>query len=228
MRLFSELTPGFSIEAFPFKLSGTVYGTLLNHHTALSALGEAATKAPYNALPKAPVLYIKPRNTLVVSGEEVPFPDDETELEVGACLGLVIARAACRVNAANTSDYIAGYLAVNDISVPHPNYYRPSIRYKARDGFCPVGPMTKLTDVANPNDLNVRTFIDDALVLEANTADSLRSVAILLQDVTEFITLAPGDILAMGAAAPAPRARRGKTVRVEIDGLKPLANRLGA
>jgi 5-oxopent-3-ene-1,2,5-tricarboxylate decarboxylase/2-hydroxyhepta-2,4-diene-1,7-dioate isomerase len=47
----------------------------------------------------------------------------------------------------------------------------------------------------------------------------------LLADVTEFMTLAPGDVLAVGAAAPAPRVRAGQTVAIEIDGLGTLTNR---
>mgnify|MGYP003542233020 CR=1 FL=1 len=79
---------------------GTVYGTLLNHRDALAALGEQVNAAPYKAPPKAPILYIKPRNTVV--GHRVPavVPADATELEMGATLGVVIGRTASRVNAA--------------------------------------------------------------------------------------------------------------------------------
>ena len=55
---------------------GTVYGTLLNHRDALAALGDAVHAAPYKAPPKAPVLYIKPRNTLAGHGVPVVVPAD--------------------------------------------------------------------------------------------------------------------------------------------------------
>jgi 5-oxopent-3-ene-1,2,5-tricarboxylate decarboxylase / 2-hydroxyhepta-2,4-diene-1,7-dioate isomerase len=45
-----------------------------------------------------------------------------------------------------------------------------------------------------------------------------------LADVTDFMTLAPGDVLSLGAAAPAPRVRSGQTVRIEIDGFGSLSN----
>jgi len=226
--LLSELAPRFVIDVAPYTLSGSVYGTLLNQRSALDALGAAAGTPPYHAAPQAPVLYVKPRNTLVPSGAVVAFPAEVDELEIGACLGILIGRTACRVSAAAAVEHVAGYLAVNDISIPHPNYYRPSIRYKARDGFCPLGPVTRRVDVANPDALAVRTYVDDILVTEANTSDAVRNVGRLLQDVTEFMTLAPGDILGMGVAAPAPRVRRGQTVRIEIGGLGVLTTRLGA
>jgi 5-oxopent-3-ene-1,2,5-tricarboxylate decarboxylase/2-hydroxyhepta-2,4-diene-1,7-dioate isomerase len=217
----------FSIpfEVPPYRLSGAVYGTLLNHRSALTALGEAANGPPYNAPPDAPVLYVKPRNTLALQGSVVRIPDGTRELEVGAAVGLVIGRTACKVSEPRALDYVAGYLIVADVSVPHSNYHRPSIRFKARDGYCPLGPaVTARAAVANPDALTVRTYIDDALVQSASTADLIRPAARLLVDVTEFMTLFPGDVLALGAAGPAPRVRSGQTVTIEIDGLGSLRN----
>jgi 5-oxopent-3-ene-1,2,5-tricarboxylate decarboxylase/2-hydroxyhepta-2,4-diene-1,7-dioate isomerase len=212
-------------EVPPYRLSGAVYGTLLNHRSALTALGEAANRPPYNAPPDAPVLYVKPRNTLALQGSVVRIPDGTRELEVGAAVGLVIGRTACKVSEAGALDYVAGYLIVADVSVPHSNYHRPSIRFKARDGYCPLGPAVTARDaVANPDALTIRTYIDDTLVQSASTADLIRPAARLLVDVTEFMTLAPGDVLALGAAGPAPRVRSGQTVTIDIDGLGSLRN----
>jgi len=209
----------------PYRLSGAVYGTLVNHRSAMDALGDAVNQAPYNAPPKAPVLYIKPRNTLALPGSVVSIPRGMPELEVGACVGMVIGRTACKVAESRAMDYVAGYLIVADVSVPHAVFHRPSIRFKARDGFCPLGPhVTARAAVANPDGLTIRTYIDGGLVQTAATADLIRPAARLLADVTEFMTLAPGDVLALGAAAPAPRVRAGQTSRIEIDGLGSLGN----
>src|SRR3984957_11154274 len=208
----------------PYALSGTVYGTLLNHRTALAALGEAVTRPPYNAPPAAPVLYIKPRNTLAVSGSAVRIPAGTPELDVGACLAVVIGRTACKVAESRALDYVAGYLILADVSIPHSNFHRPSIRFKARDGFCPLGPaVTARSAVADPNALTIRSYLDGTLVQTASTADLIRPAAALLADVTEFMTLAPGDVLALGSAAPAPRVRSGQTLRIDIDGLGSLS-----
>jgi 5-oxopent-3-ene-1,2,5-tricarboxylate decarboxylase/2-hydroxyhepta-2,4-diene-1,7-dioate isomerase len=216
-------------DAAPYRLSGTVYGTLLNHKSALAALGEKAGAPPYNAPPRAPVLYVKPRNTLAICGDTVEIPASAGELEAAACLGIVVGRTACEVPEASASEHIAGFLMVNDVSIPHPNYYRPSVRYKARDGYCPLGPrVTARALIADPDALTIRTYVDGALVQTFSTADLIRSVARLLADVTEFMTLAPGDVLAVGAAAPAPRVRAGQTVIIEADGLGALINPFAA
>ena len=207
----------------PYQLSGTVYGTLLNHRSALQLLGDAVNLPPYGAPPGAPVLYIKPRNTLALSGNVVRVPPGTPELEVGACLGLVMGRAACRLSASRALEHVAGYLIVADISVPHASFHRPSIRYKARDGYCPLGPaVTARAAIADPDALTIRAYVDDVLVQTSSTADLIRPTARLLEDVTEFMTLAPGDVLAAGAAAPAIRVRSGQTLRIEIGGLGSL------
>lgn len=218
------------VDTAPYQLSGTVYGTLLNHLSALAAMQDKMGLPPYNAPPRAPVLYVKPRNTLAMCGDAVAVPaafagEENAELEVAACLGIVIGRTACNVSESRALDHVAGFLIVNDVSVPHPNYYRPSIRYKARDGFCPLGPrVTARSEIANPDALIFRTYVDGILKQTMSTADLVRPVARLLADVTEFMTLAPGDVLAAGAAAPAPRVRAGQTVVIEADALGTLSN----
>jgi 5-oxopent-3-ene-1,2,5-tricarboxylate decarboxylase/2-hydroxyhepta-2,4-diene-1,7-dioate isomerase len=213
------------VDIAPFRLSGTVYGVLLNHSSAIEELGTRAHQPPYSAPPVAPVLYLKPRNTQSVSGRPIVIPAGVEALEIGACLGLVIGRTACNVSVTQALEYVSGYLIVNDVSVPHDVFYRPSIRLKARDGFCPMGPRVVARErITNPDSLVLRTFVDGTLVQEANTAFMVRPTARLLADVTEFMTLAAGDVLAMGAARPSPRVRAGQSVEIRVDGLGSLSN----
>jgi 5-oxopent-3-ene-1,2,5-tricarboxylate decarboxylase/2-hydroxyhepta-2,4-diene-1,7-dioate isomerase len=213
----------------PYRLSGAVYGTLLNHVSAVAALGASITAAPYNAAPRAPVLFIKPRNTLAMTGERIEIPAGVDELEVNATLGLVIGRTACRVAVADALEYVAGVVLVNDVSVPHDTFYRPSIRFKARDGFCPLGPRVLARgECGDPAALTIRTHIDGVLEQSMSTADLIRSPAHLLAEVTEFMTLSPGDVLTVGAARPCPLVRAGQTVTIEMAGLGVLANPFAA
>ena len=156
---------------------GTVYGTLLNHRDALAALGEQVHAAPYKAPPKAPILYIKPRNTWAQPGAAVVLPTDAPELEMGATLGLVIGRTACGVDVADALSFVAGYVVMNDISVPHAAVYRPSMRFKCRDGFCPMGPMVPASSHINPDALAITVSIDEAVVHRSSTAGLIRPVA---------------------------------------------------
>src|SRR3569623_80401 len=180
-------------------VSGAIYGTLLNDRAALEALGDAMHAAPYKSPPKAPVLYLKPRNTLAGHRAQIVIPDDTPGVEVGASLGIVIGRAATQVSVERAFDYIAGYTVVADLSVPHASVYRPSVRFRARDGFCVVGPaVVAARHVANPDDLAIAVSLNGAGAFAASTASSVRGVARLLADVTEFMTLAAGDVITLG------------------------------
>ena len=224
--------PEFSFELAPYRLSGTVYGALLNDPRQLAALGDALHSAPYKAPPAHPVLSVKPRNTLAEDGAAVVVPQGVEALEMGASLGIVIGRAACRVARQSALDVVAGYVIVNDISVPQSGparHYRPGVRHRARDGFCPIGSQgTPAGRVRNPDALAVRVYLDGVLVHESSTAGRTRSVARLIADVSEFMTLQPGDLLLLGAAHDAPLARAGQAVLIEIEGLGRLAHRLVA
>jgi 5-oxopent-3-ene-1,2,5-tricarboxylate decarboxylase/2-hydroxyhepta-2,4-diene-1,7-dioate isomerase len=211
----------------PYGLSGVVYGVLMNQRAALAALGAAASEPPYKAPPKAPVLYVKPRNTLNVAGGAIGLPADVPELETGATLGLVFGRTACRVAPADALEFIAGYTIVNDLSVPHASYYRPSIRFKARDGSCCIGPeVVARVRIADPDALGIRVYVDGQLAQQGSTRELVRPVRQLIADVTEFMTLQPGDVLLVGVPPGSPRVRAGQGVAVEIDALGRLENRV--
>jgi 5-oxopent-3-ene-1,2,5-tricarboxylate decarboxylase/2-hydroxyhepta-2,4-diene-1,7-dioate isomerase len=212
----------------PYRLSGTVYGVLLNHAPALAALGDAVNAAPYKAPPKAPVLYVKPRNTLAGAGSACTLPPGVDALQVGANLGIVIGRTACRVAAGDAAAFVAGYVVVDDLSVPHESFYRPSVRFKALDGSCVVGAPVERAAVGNPDALAVRVLVDGELVQRTDTAGRIRGMATLLADVTEFMTLAPGDIVLLGTSHGAPTARAGQRITIEIDGLGRLEHVLAA
>ena len=207
---------------------GTVYGSLLNFRSALAALGDQVHRPPYKAPPQAPVLYIKPRNTLAEDGDAVTVPEGVDALEIGASIGLVIGRTACRVDVAGALEFISGYVIVNDISVPHASYYRPSMRFKCRDGFCPIGMPVAREAVADPGALTLGVEIDGHEVQRSSTADLVRPAARLLADVSEFMTLHPGDVLMIGVPGGAPLARAGQRVRIVVPGLGRLQSSLVA
>lgn len=206
---------------------GTVYGVLLNYRGGIEALGEAVNAPPYKAAPRAPVLYIKPRNTHQGNPAVVAVPADVPALEIGAALGLVIGRTACRVRSADALAYLAGFTLVMDVSVPHASFYRPAIRFKARDGFCPIGPVVAPVDrVRDPDDIAISVWVDGVLRQQARTADLVRPIGQLMAEVTDFMTLSPGDILMVGVPNGAPLAYAGQRVAVAAEAIGRLEARL--
>ena len=205
----------------PYRLSGTVLVALLNHPGEVLALGDAVHAAPYKAPPQAPVLGVKPRNTWVGEGAAVAVPAEGVVL--AASLGIVIGRPACAVAEGEALAHVAGYLVGVDLHLPMPGagrHYRPAIRQRARDGFCPLGPaVVPAAGVADPDACALRVWLDGALVHQGSTAGRTRGVARLVADVSAFMTLQPGDVLLLGAAPAMPVAHAGQRVVVEIDGV---------
>ena len=116
-------------------------------------------------------------------------------------------------------------MIVNDLSLPHDSVYRPGVRWRARDGFCPIGStvVPRASLPAAVDALGLQVLIDGALVHRTTTGERIRGAAQLLADVTEFMTLQPGDVLMLGGSLGAPLAVAGQVVAVEIDGLGRLS-----
>lgn len=199
--------------------SGTVYGVVLNDHASLQEIGDL-TAPPYRAAPRSPVLYIKPANTRAGSGALLTLPPGASEVEVGATVGLVLARPATRLDPAQALQCVDSVLLATDLSLPHDNYYRPAIREKCFDGALLLGDACALRDLSS---LALRIAIDGRAVAGWSLASLLRGPAQLLSDVSAFMTLQAGDVLLLGVRFKAPRARPGSHVLVSADGLGELA-----
>jgi 5-oxopent-3-ene-1,2,5-tricarboxylate decarboxylase/2-hydroxyhepta-2,4-diene-1,7-dioate isomerase len=193
----------------------TVYGVILNVQGSVEALGEAVNAAPYKAPPKAPVLYIKPRNTFLPGGGLVGVPEGAPALEVQPTLGLLFGRTATRVSEADALAYVAGFVPAIDVAIPHASVYRPAIRQRCRDGFLPLG--APVAPTAGP--VNARVRINGADAGGFSTADLVRPLSRLIADVTDFMTLSPGDVLLVGLGLGSPQARVGDQVTAELSGV---------
>lgn len=206
-------------------VNGTVYGVLLNYQGQYDKFREQFHQPPYKQPPKAPILYIKPANTLTGCNCPIPLPAGEERLEMGAAFAVVIGKTATRVKAEHALDYIEGYTIANDVSIPHESIYRPAIKEKARDGFCPIGPwIVSKDDIADTGQLNIRVYINGELKQENNTRNMIRSIPTLIEDITDFMTLNRGDVLLAGVPEGAPLVGKGDRVRIEISGIGALEN----
>ncbi|WP_404454553.1 fumarylacetoacetate hydrolase family protein [Virgibacillus necropolis] len=206
-------------------VTGTVYGTLLNFQGQLDLMDKELHDKPYNAPPKKPIMYIKTANTVNSHNSAVAIPRGENVVQIGAALGIVFGKTATNVATENVMDYIAGYTVVNDVSIPHDSFYRPDIKNKVRDGFCPVGPwIIDRDNVKDPDNVTLRVHVNGELVQENNTKNLVRSVAQLVSEVTDFMTLHEGDVLLAGVPENAPLVKKGDSVRIEISGVGFLEN----
>jgi 5-oxopent-3-ene-1,2,5-tricarboxylate decarboxylase/2-hydroxyhepta-2,4-diene-1,7-dioate isomerase len=195
-----------------------VYGTLLNFRSEFEAWAPQMTQAPYKAAPKAPVLYIKPANTWSADGADIVLPLTVPEVEIGATVAMVM----------KASGEVAGYLLMNDLSVPHASYFRPPVRFKCLDGFLGVGGTLLPAAGVDPAQFVVEVRINGELRQTVSFNQLMRDAQQLLADVSEFMTLDAGDALMLGLGADRPRARGGDRIEIRAAGLGSLSHRLVA
>jgi 5-oxopent-3-ene-1,2,5-tricarboxylate decarboxylase/2-hydroxyhepta-2,4-diene-1,7-dioate isomerase len=140
-------------------------------------------------------------------------------------VGAVIDRRASRVSAADALQYVANYVIVSDVTLPHDNYYRPSIKFRARDGFCPMSGLLPAQGFFLER-AELVISVNGAEVARRGFADLVRPLPQLIADVTEFMTLSEGDVLLVGPPDRAPLAKPGDEVLLEVPGLGQLTHSL--
>jgi 5-oxopent-3-ene-1,2,5-tricarboxylate decarboxylase / 2-hydroxyhepta-2,4-diene-1,7-dioate isomerase len=197
----------------------TVYGTLMNFRSELEALGAQMNEPPYGAPPKAPVLYIKPANTWSRHGAAIALPARVTQVEIGATIAMLM----------KAPGEVAGYLLMNDLSIPHTSFFRPPVKFKCLDGFLGIGDtLLPAGDAVDPSLFRLEVRINGELKQSVDFAHLVRPARQLLADVSDFMTLGPGDVLMLGVDTGRPLARAGDRVEISAAGLGSLANTLVA
>lgn len=125
--------------------------------------------------------------------------------------------------------HVAGYVIVNEFSLPEDSYYRPAVKAKCRDGFCPFGPqLVPAQEIADPHALELKLYINGELRQRNDTANLVRDIPRLIAEISEFMTLHAGDVLITGTPEGRVDVHPGDRVEVEIDGLGRLANSIVA
>ena len=200
-----------------FVPTGTVYGTLLNFRGEREAWAPKMNAAPYKAPPQWPVLYIKPANTWSAAGADIPVPARVPEVEVGATIAMVM----------KAGGEVAGYVLMNDISIPHASYFRPPVKFKCLDGFLGVGDtLLPAGPAVDPAQFRLEVRVNGELKQRVDFAGLVRPAAQLLSDVSEFMTLGAGDVLMLGCDVGRPLAIAGDTIELSASGLGTLRNTL--
>ena len=174
-----------------------------------------------------PLAFLKGPNALVGHRGVTRRPADATFMHYECELAVVIGRHAKRVKRADALDYVAGYTIANDYAVRDylENWYRPNLRVKNRDGATALGRwLVDAADVPDPHALALRTWVNGELKQHGNTRDLIDDVPALIEYLSSFMTLSPGDIILTGTPEGVSNVVPGDEVVCEIEGLGRLAN----
>ncbi|WP_100407716.1 fumarylacetoacetate hydrolase family protein [Bacillus solitudinis] len=194
------------------------------------------TNAPY---PEVPILFNKFNNTLTGHNCEIAVPKVTEKLDYEVELGVVIGKKAKYVSKEEALNHVFGYCTVNDLSARDLQMKTPQwLLGKTCDDFSPVGPYLVTADeVGNPNDLNLKTYVNGEVRQNSNTSDMIFYVDEIVSYISQHMTLTPGDLILTGTPEGVvlgyPEADQvylqpGDEVTVEIDKLGALTNRFVA
>ena len=178
--------------------------------------------------PEEPALFFKSPNTWIGHRHPVVRPADAQYMHYEVELAVAIGRRCRKARAEAAMDFVVGYTIANDLVVRDyvTNLFRPPLRGKCWDTFCPIGPYLVEGEVDDPNALALRAFVNGELRQSGSTAGMLRKIPELIEYISSFMTLEPGDLLLTGTPRGVSHVYAGDLMRLEIDGLGELENRV--
>lgn len=193
----------------------------------------ASTAGRADEPPKEPTLFLKAPSSVIGPTDDIVLPAVAREVDYAGELAAIVGVAAHRVSFENALDCVAGYCVVNDLCARDFQGQRGQhFLGKSCDTFAPLGPALVTSDeVADPQNLWIRTTLSGDTVQEGRTSEMVFSLAETVHFASQFMTLEPGDVIltgtpaGVGAAQEPPRfLKDGDIVEIEIEGLGRLLN----
>ncbi|MFL5854884.1 MAG: fumarylacetoacetate hydrolase family protein [Solirubrobacteraceae bacterium] len=188
-------------------------------------------------VPDYPALFTKFAETLVAAGDPILLPPESAAVDFEAELAFVIGHTVRRAAGASALEAVAGYTAANDISMRDYQYrtaqWLPGKNWAAST---PLGPFLVTPDeVGDPHQLHIALELNGERMQSANTSQFIFDVPTLVATISEFIPLAPGDVVLSGTPSgvgyrrdPKILLRDGDRVTVEIERVGRLENPVSA
>lgn len=178
-------------------------------------------------IPEEPLLFLKAPSALNDPGGDIVYPRASKRVDHEAELAVVIGRKAKDVKAKHASSVVLGYTCINDVTardlqVKDGLYARA----KGFDSFAPLGPWIE-TDL-DPSALGIRCLVNGQVRQNGNTREMGATVPDLVEFISHIMTLHPGDVIATGTPPGVGSLQVGDEVRIEVEGIGALTNRVVA
>jgi 2-keto-4-pentenoate hydratase/2-oxohepta-3-ene-1,7-dioic acid hydratase in catechol pathway len=174
-------------------------------------------------VPDEPLVFLKPSTSVSGPGDAIPLLPISKRVDYEGEMAVVLGRPARNVRAEDAGRYILGYTCANDVTLRDLQKTDDQwARAKGFDGSCPLGPWVE-TDL-DPTDVLIQTRLNGEVRQSASTADMVFGVATLVEFITSFMTLLPGDVILTGTPEGVGKLAPGDLVEVDVDGIGVLAN----
>jgi len=202
----------------PFEV-GTIIALGLNYADHAKELAFSAQDEP--------LVFLKGPGSVIGHRGRTRRPADATSMHYECELAVVIGKPARKASRAEAMSHVAGYTVANDYAIRDylENWYRPNLRVKNRDGGTVLGPwLVDAADLDAPPQLDLRTFVNGRLAQQGNTRDLIFDVPFLIEYLSAFMTLSPGDVILTGTPEGVSSVAVGDEVVCEIGGIGRLVN----
>lgn len=176
--------------------------------------------------PEFPLYFMKPRNSLVGHSAAVVYPKDSKNVHYEAELVIVIGRKGRRIPASEALAHVLGYTAGNDISARDFQSREMAkgfiLHGKGFDTFAPLGPVVN-TEI-DGRDLAIEMRVNGEVKQKSRTSQLIFGVEQLIEDISSFTTLEPGDLIYTGTTGGVGPIKPGDVMEVELEGIGVLRN----
>jgi 2-keto-4-pentenoate hydratase/2-oxohepta-3-ene-1,7-dioic acid hydratase in catechol pathway len=210
---------------------GKNYG---EHAREFSRSGFEAGAVKGDELDEYPAVFSKGPNTVVGPYDDVLLhPNVTSSVDYEAELAVVIGRGGKDIAPERAYEHVFGYTVVNDvIARDRQKNHKQWFLGKTLDTFCPMGPWITTSDELDPENLEVKCWVNGELRQHANTRDLIFDIPRLISRISAGLALMPGDIIATGTPAgvgigfiPPRFLRKNDVVTVEISKIGKIENR---
>lgn len=181
-------------------------------------------------IPEYPALFMRGKNSIMAAGQPMVRPACSEQLDYEAELMLIVGTGGRHISEDDALDHVFGYTVFNDGSVR--DYQRKTHQWtpgKNFDNTGAIGPFTVTPDDLpdGASGLKIESRVGDEILQSSNTANMIWDVRKVIATISEYTTLEPGDLIALGtppgvghAKKPNPRwLKPGETVEIEIEGI---------
>jgi acylpyruvate hydrolase len=184
-------------------------------------------------IPEYPVLFTKFAESLAGPYDPIALPPESSQVDYEGELAVVIGRAGRRITADAAFAHVAGYAIANDVTMRDFQYKTHQwLQGKAWEASTPVGPWLVTPDeTGDPSTLEIALTLNGTVMQQANTAQLMFDIPVLISRISEFVTLVPGDLILTGTPGgvgfrrdPQVFLAPGDRVSVEISGIGALDN----
>ena len=209
----------------------------LEHSKEFQASGFDQSSGPMTGdAPEAPIIFTKAPTSVIATGDPIYWnPGVTQQVDYEAELAVIIGTAGRGISRVDAYSHVWGYMIINDVTARDlQKNHKQWFLGKSQDSFCPMGPWVATADEVDPENLELRCWINDELRQSANTRDLIFNIPTLIETISAGITLQSGDIISTGTPSgvgigfdPPKFLKPGDEIRITIDGLGELCNRIG-